>query len=117
MTTATAASGSLARIAAALSACLIIGVSATAHAASSVDPAPSVRVTYNDLNLATEQGSQALYGRIVAAARQVCPSSDIRNLAELAAQRACESKAVAQAVQQVNSPKLAATYMAHTRQG
>jgi hypothetical protein len=81
MTTATAAGGSLARIVAALSACLM------------------------------------LYGRIVAAARQVCPSSDTRNLTWLAAQRACEAKAVAQAVQQVNSPKLAATYMAHTRQG
>jgi UrcA family protein len=117
MITATAASGSVARIVAALSACLIIGVSATAHAASNADAAPSVRVTYSDLNVATEQGAQALYGRIVAAARQVCPDSDIRNLAGLAAQRSCEAKAVAHAVQQVHSPKLAATYMAHTRQG
>jgi len=116
MTTVTAASGSVARIVAALSACLIIGVSASAHAASSAD-APSVRVSYNDLNLATEQGSQALYGRIVAAARQVCPSSDIRNLAGLAAQHACEASAVAHAVQQVHSPKVVAISMARARQG
>lgn len=117
MTSATAGSGSLARIAAALSACLIIGVSATAHAASDAGAAPSVRVTYNDLNLATEQGSQALFGRIVSAARQVCPISDRRELTELAAQRRCEAKAIAHAVQQVNSPKLAATYLAHTHPG
>ena len=78
---------------------------------------PSVRVNYHDLNLATEQGTQALYGRIVSAARKVCAPSDIRVLVEVAAAHACEAQAVAHAVRAVNNPRLAATYSAHQRQG
>jgi UrcA family protein len=119
MTSATSMIGDRLRASAALlTACLIIGTTATAHAAATADAAaPSVRVNYHDLNLATEQGTQALYGRIVSAARKVCAPSDIRILVEVAAAQACEAQAVAHAVRAVNNPRLAATYSAHQRQG
>ena len=117
MTSATSRISDLLRASAALTACLIVGASATAYAAAPADGSPSVRVNYRDLNLATEQGTQALYGRIVSAARKVCAPSDIRVLVEVAAAHACEAQAVAHAVRAVNNPRLAATYSAHQRQG
>ena len=115
MTRATSTISDLLRASAALTACLMIGATATAHAAAPATP--SVRVNYHDLNLATEQGTQALYGRIVSAARKVCAPGDIRVLVEVAAAHACEAQAVAHAVRAVNNPRLAATYSAHQRQG
>jgi len=117
MTSATSSISHLLRASAALTACVIIGATATAHAAASTDATSSMRVNYRDLNLATEQGTQALYGRIVSAARKVCAPSDIRILVEVAAAHACEAQAVAHAVRAVNDPRLAATYSAHQRQG
>jgi UrcA family protein len=115
MTSATSRISDLLRASAALTACLIVGASATAYAAAPADASASVRVNYRDLNLATEQGTQALYGRIVSAARKVCAVSDIRVLAEVAAAQACETQAIAHAVRAVNSPRLAATHSAHQR--
>jgi UrcA family protein len=115
MTSATSSIRALLRASAALTACLIVGGSATAYAAAA--PAPSVRVNYHDLNLATERGTQALYERIVLAARRVCAVSDIRILAEVAAAQVCQAQAIAHAVRDVNSPQLAAIYSAHQPQG
>jgi len=115
MTSAT--STDLLRAAAALTACLIVGASATAYAAAPTDPSPSVQVSYHDLDLATEQGTQALYARIVSAAHKVCEVRDIRNLAEFAAASACREQAIARAVRDVNNPRLAALYTAHQRHG
>ena len=117
MTSATSRISDLLRASAALTACLIVGASATAYAAAPADGSPSVRVNYHDLNLATEQGTAALYGRIVSAARRVCAASDIRILAEVAAAQSCEAQAIANAVRAVNSPRLAATHSARQRQG
>jgi UrcA family protein len=117
MTSATSSISDLRRAAAALTACLALGASASAYAAAPADATASVHVNYHDLNLATEQGTQVLYGRIVSAARKVCAPSDIRILVEVAAARACEAQAVAQAVRAVNNPRLAASYSAHQRQG
>jgi UrcA family protein len=98
---------------AALALCLVAGVASVAHAAT---PARSMTVAYGDLNLGSTQGTDALYARIVFAARQVCGAGevDIRNLGALAAERSCESDAIAQAVHAVHSPALAA--LAGTRQ-
>jgi UrcA family protein len=96
-----------------VSACMIAGMAQMARAA---EPAPSVTVAYGDLNLASAQGTSALYARIVSAARLVCGADevDIRNLRSLADERTCESNAVAQAVHAVHSPAVAA--LAGTRQ-
>jgi UrcA family protein len=117
MTSATSSISAVLRASAALTACFIVGASATAYAAAPADPAPSVRVNYHDLNLATEQGSQALYERIVLAARKVCAVRDTRILVEVEAAKVCEAQAIAHAVRDVNSPRLAAVYSAHQRQG
>jgi UrcA family protein len=76
-------------------------------ATAGTDDAPAVSVSYSDLNLATEQGTLTLYKRIVSAARQVCPVNTGPN-ARLAAQtQRCVDEAVARAVRDVQSPKLA----------
>ena len=101
---------------AALSACLIAAVTGVANAA---EPARSVSVAYADLNLTSEQGNSTLYNRIVAAAREVCGASsvDIRDLQSFAQERACESQAIARAVEQVSSAKLAAQHLQRLHSG
>lgn len=96
-----------------VSACMLAGIAQVARAD---EPAPSVTVAYGDLNLASAQGANTLYARIVSAARAVCGAGevDIRNLRSLADERSCESNAIAQAVHAVHSPSLAA--LANTRQ-
>jgi len=103
----------------ALSACLVVAVSAVAHAAVADGSAPSVTVSYRDLNLATDQGTKALYARIVSAAREVCGAAevDIRDLATLSSERSCERQAIAHAVSDVHSAKLAALYAARPQGG
>ena len=100
----------------AASACMLAGMAEVARAA---EPARSVTVAYGDLNLASVQGTDALHARIVSAAREVCGASetDIRNLQALAAEHACESSAVTQAVQAVHTPALAVLYVKRQPQG
>ncbi|MGP8034432.1 MAG: UrcA family protein [Steroidobacteraceae bacterium] len=99
--------------AAAVAACLALGAASNAHAASE----PTLRVSYGDLNLTTEQGSRALYGRIVDAARAVCVADDIRDLSAVAAAHACRQQAIARAVRQVHNPMLASVYEAQLQHG
>jgi UrcA family protein len=103
----------------ALAACLLVGASGAAQAAAPADALPTVTVRYGDLNLGTEQGTSALYARIVFAARQVCFSSQVdhRDLKAFSLARACETRAIAQAVHDVNSPRLAALYGTRLRHG
>ena len=102
----------------ALAACLI-GAAGSALAASPADAAPTVRVAYSDLNLASDQGNRTLYARISAAAHQVCFADrpDMRDLARYAEARSCAAQAVARAVQAVHSQGLAAIYNAHSPRG
>jgi UrcA family protein len=70
---------------------------------------PTVKVNYADLNLSSEEGSRALYGRLVVAARQVCPQPSDTLLAirlNLQAQR-CVTTAVERAVKEIRNPKFA----------
>lgn len=104
---------------AALAACLLVGASGAAQAAVPADAFPTVTVRYGDLNLGNEQGTSALYARIVSAARQVCFTSqvDYRDLTAFSLAKACERRAIAQAVHAVNSPRLAALYSTRLRHG
>jgi len=90
----------------------LVCASGSALAAVPVDAAPSVKVLYGDLNLASGAGNSALYARIVAAARRVCDVDrvDIRDLARSSQARSCEARAIAEAVQAVHSPQLAAIH-------
>jgi UrcA family protein len=54
----------------------------------------SYRVSYADLNLASDHGRQSLQRRIAFGARVVCEIEDSRELALAAATNACRSDAV-----------------------
>jgi UrcA family protein len=92
---------------------LALGCSAVSTAAERGD-LPQVLVRFEDLNLATRQGASALYGRIAAAADEVCQSNAVDNRDLLAQQqlRACVHKAIADAVTKVGQPELLAIYNA-----
>jgi UrcA family protein len=106
-------------LAAALAASLSIGLVSAARAAAPADAAPSVIVRYSDLDLGTDAGSSALYARIVSAARAVCFADqvDIRELAVYARVRACEHSAIANAVRDVHSTRLAVLHQARAPHG
>src|ERR1700761_6491198 len=81
-------------------------VTTPATAATSSDQAPSIRVRYDDLNLATDAGTKALYSRIVNAAHGVCAFADSRELSLRAYSERCQSAAVERAVNEVHSTQL-----------
>ena len=103
--------------AAMLAACLLAGTSGVALAASPQDDVPSMVVAYGDLDLSTAEGTRTLYKRISTAARQVCPFEDSRDLARLALSHACREQAIARAVHDVNSPRLAALHADRVKRG
>lgn len=70
----------------------------------------SETVKFADLNLSSQAGVEALYGRIHAAARRVCQQP----AGELAAERKCMAKAESDAIGKVNVPLLTAFYQRKT---
>lgn len=99
---------SLAPVALATAMLLAYGVVSTGHANEQVR---SETVKFQDLNLTSASGVQALYDRIHAAARRVCSDND--PLQRFAAS-ACARKAEARAVAEVNLPQLTAFYQQKT---
>jgi UrcA family protein len=98
---------------AALTACMAVGLADIAHAATPGSET-SVTVPFGDLNLGSSQGVNTLYARIAAAAHEVCAPQgvDMRDLQAYAAERACVSQAIANAVRDVHSTKVAASLAA-----
>jgi UrcA family protein len=88
--------------------CTVIGAIGSAHAAGA--DASALTVRYSDLNLSTQQGARALYGRIVAAANRVCAGGNMLDLDAMATARVCREEAIAKAVHDVNSPMLASLH-------
>jgi UrcA family protein len=74
----------------------------------------SERVKFADLNVETQEGVQALYGRIHAAAKRVCAENDP---VLKAAVGACISKADSNAIAKLNLPQLTAYYKIKTKSG
>jgi UrcA family protein len=69
---------------------------------------PSVTVRYSDLNLATKEGSHALYERLVTAAEQVCPArGSMMEVRENRDRERCMSSAVEHAVKKIKNPQFA----------
>lgn len=99
---------------AALAGMIVLGTTAwLASPASATGAQPAVEVRhatlyYNLRELSSDQGTRALYRRIVAAAQAVCPGWDSRNLAEFAASRACQREAIVRAIGEIGSARLAA---------
>ena len=117
MSSHTASSGRIARIVLAAIVATAVGVPASFAQVPVKDrDPPSVAVEYSDLNLATLEGSRALYHRLVYAARKVCPEvgypTELRQNRE--AQR-CITATVERAVKQVKNPQLAQVAAAQMR--
>ena len=72
---------------------------------------PQTAVNYSYSDLASDQATRALYQRIRRAAQVVCPSYDPRDLIAFNASRECEQQAIASAVRQIGSQRLAAVHM------
>ena len=76
------------------------------------EPPPAARsvITYSDLDLVTDAGIRTLYSRVKGAAESVCLRETIRHpgIDERSRYAFCVDAAVAQAVKQLNQPRLAA---------
>jgi UrcA family protein len=88
-----------------------------AGAAGTDSDAPSVIVKYSETSLATSGGVHELYRRITVAARQVCPTVSIRNLAAQQHAAQCREQAIARAISQVGNPQLAQLHANRAKSG
>ena len=77
-----------------------------------VDAAPSVRIHYGDLNLATADGAHRLQARIDGAAQQLCGTVDGRDLKMLQLTGECTAAARDSARPQFEAAMAAARTMA-----
>lgn len=89
---------------------LSFSLAAAYAVADETDGAPSVTVSYADLDLSKPAGAEMLYRRIQAAARSVCGPRHSRILAQVQAFRTCYKDAVEDALQQVNESQLFAVH-------
>ena len=88
-----------------LSTCLLLGWSASAFGAVGADDAlVSKTVRFKDLDISTAEGARALYGRIAAAAREVCRAEGYATV------RNCRAHAVDHAVRGVGSALLSSIH-------
>lgn len=75
--------------------------------------APSVQVSYADLDLSKEAGAEALYRRIQAAARSVCVRADGRDIERFRLSRQCYDDSIEGALAQAD---LRSLYAVHHRE-
>ena len=68
----------------------------------------SKRVSYADIDISKPAGAKVLYGRIVAAAHQVCEISGYKDLGGMQRVNGCVDRAINNAVKEVDSPALSA---------
>jgi UrcA family protein len=102
------------RIALALSTAMLLTCVGAASDAFADEQVRSETVKFQDLNVNTPEGVQAIYGRIHAAAKRVCFESD-PVLQQAAA--ACARKAEGNAIQKLNVSQLTAYYKIKTKTG
>jgi len=87
--------------------CLFGAAMTHAAAAAQTEDVPAVVVKYDAVSLTTEPGVRALYRRLEAAARSVCPAESNRDLTSTTLARQCREAAVDRAVRQIKNPRLA----------
>jgi UrcA family protein len=99
-----------ARITRAIGALVIASAAiATPALAQSIDQAPSIRVSYADLDIHQPDGAGILLARIDVAADRACGGApDLRLLAQRAAFDRCRREAISRAVAGVNEPLVTA---------
>jgi UrcA family protein len=91
-----------------LSMCGLMALS-TFHSANAANEVlPSKRVNFADLDISKPAGAHVLYGRIVAAARQVCELNQFQTLAAKRLMNNCIDHAIDKAVRDVDSPAVTA---------
>jgi UrcA family protein len=117
MTTATSNLTHFRRSLAVAAASAALTVATTSFAAQPSSDPPSVSVRYDDLNLSTAAGVNALYQRISTAARAVCPDVHSRDLGVAAAGERCKASAVAHAVSDLHNPQLALLHASRVSRG
>jgi UrcA family protein len=77
--------------------------------------APTAKVDFADLDLASTHGAELLYTRLRYAAAEVCgPQADTRLIQQTITWRRCFREAIRNAVVQVDQPSLTAIYLQHT---
>lgn len=76
-------------------AALVVAAAFVAPTVSQAAGSNSVRVSYADLNLASDYGANALQGRIAFAARVVCEFEDSRQISIATATKVCRTDAIA----------------------
>jgi UrcA family protein len=117
MTTATSNLTHFRRSLAVAAAFAALTVATTSFASPPSGDPPSVSVRYNDLNLSTAAGVDALYHRISTAARAVCPDVHSRDLGVVAASEHCQATAIAHAVSDLHNPQLALLHASRVSRG
>ena len=78
---------------------------------------PSVTVKYDASKANTESGALELYGRLMFAARQVCPSDEGQYIEFVVQSHQCQKEAVARAVNQLHNRRLVEIAAAHSNRG
>lgn len=71
--------------------------------AAPYDSAPTITVSYQDLNLANKQGQKRLATRINSAVKKVCNVNQARNLNDRTAAIQCQSQAMKKACRQMGN--------------
>lgn len=71
--------------------------------AAPYDSAPSIKVDYQDLNLANKKGQKRLATRINSAVKKVCNVNQARSLSERSYARECQSQALKKAYRQMEN--------------
>jgi UrcA family protein len=96
--------------AASVIAMVAIACAVTSGSAAATEPGNTLTraVAYGDLNLASEQGAKALYGRLQFAAREVCVSFENPDLSQQKLQQNCVDNALELAVSKINNPLVSA---------
>lgn len=91
-----------------LTSLLGLGAAAGAVSCAQAAEAPSVTVSYRDLNLSRPTDVRTLYQRLERASAQVCGDMPSENLAQHLAYTRCYESALESAVLEVRSPELLA---------
>jgi UrcA family protein len=78
-----------------------------AYPVFAAEPVRTESVKFADLNVNSQAGVEALYGRIHAASERVCSQPGIHGWVN---DKVCEAKAQGQAIQKLNLPQLTAYY-------
>jgi UrcA family protein len=76
-----------------------------------------VTVKYADLNLSTEEGSRALYDRLVVAAEKVCPryADTLLEIRQNSKAQRCVTDTIQRAAKEIKHPKLVEVAASHSR--